>query len=475
MRNRCTLSVSLSLLYPALIVVSAVQISSVEDAETMSNATTLDMNYLAEIEEEHAPDLALDGRSFADPVGVSNIYNDLGVGTSASAARSIVHSLDVATESGIGMSATDMLPLERDVAPEANFARDVFSANFFGSKSTRALSSLFSSDIQVLRRLAVLHSIELEDDITVPNARMVLVRHIINSDCFTQSRKHRKGKMHAHSMPTDTSLCVNMSLQFTSHAEMTNYFVDIVLSHANDSKLLPTDKLFVIAQALHSNHSGVLAGDLSVLQKRRTSLRILNKFRKSENLTDEECETLTGPGSGFETLHKPELVSIAHSHGISVDSRKVSKEELKQLIVDHLVRGRCLQDIRVQSHAGTVETRGSSCSQLISEYLASQTTPSFDPVVFRMHSIMKATVHCSKKTLLRFFSQLGLVYSAQDSIRQLRHTLKRFVVKAQAGKDSRATPSPRQCRSRHTGPSHNAGRMAAIGIRTTQAEDCFFV
>ena len=393
------------------------------------------MNYLAEIEEEHAPDFALDGRSFADPVGVYNAYTDLGVGTSASAALSIVRSSDVHTEPGTAMSATDLRPLERELAPEADFARNVFSANFFGSKSTCTLTSVFSSDIEVLRRLAVLHSIDLEHDITIPNARMALVKHIINSDCFVQSRKNRKGKMQAHSPPTDTSLCVNMALQFTSQAEMTDYFVDIVLSHANDSKLLPTDKLFVIAEALHTNQSGILTGELSHLQKRRTSLRILHKFRKAKTLTDEQCETLTGPGSGFETLHKPELVSIALSHGISVDSRKVAKEELKQLIVDHLVRGRCLKDLRVHSHAGTVETSGSSCSQLLSEYLASQSTSSFDPVVFRLHSIMKATVHCSKKTLSRFLDQLGLVYSPQDSIRQMRYTLKCFVVKAQAGKD----------------------------------------
>ena len=54
MRNGCILSVSISFLYPALIVVFTLQISSVEDAETLPHAKTLDMDYLAEIEEERA-------------------------------------------------------------------------------------------------------------------------------------------------------------------------------------------------------------------------------------------------------------------------------------------------------------------------------------------------------------------------------------------------------------------------------------
>ena len=115
MHKESTLYVSISVLQSAINIMSIVQMLSADWDETIPHVSQVDSSCVPEMEEELAPDLALDGCSVAASVSVSNIYNDLGVGMSATSANggcSIPCSSNIHTELGISMSATYLRPVE---------------------------------------------------------------------------------------------------------------------------------------------------------------------------------------------------------------------------------------------------------------------------------------------------------------------------------------------------------------------------
>ena len=97
---------------------SIVQMSSADQDKTIPHVSRVDSNCVPEMEEELAPDLALDRCSIAASVSISNVYNDLGVNMSATSANggcSIPCSSNIHTELGVGMSATYLRPVEVNV------------------------------------------------------------------------------------------------------------------------------------------------------------------------------------------------------------------------------------------------------------------------------------------------------------------------------------------------------------------------
>ena len=286
--------------------------------------------------------------------------------------------------------------------------------NMYRKKQTGIRTSLFDADEQTVRNLACWHGLDTTTLQSSSQVTTLITHHLIYGHCF---------RVKESSVSETLPACLHVSAGFDSTRELSDAVVDSLIQHQDDMSKIPPRKLIQIVNAI--DYPRLSTRDAVNRHERRDALQRLKTFRKTPRLSEAKIRDIFS--SEFEDMSKASAASIAAHHGIQLDG-KMKKEEIKDLIVQHFVSGRCMKNVVVVEDR--VDT-SNLCGRAVSEFLTQSALP-HNPEIFNLFAISASLQSLSLKAARRLVRALGIPSEHTDnksqtvkSIRHwLRHTMK---------------------------------------------------
>lgn len=301
----------------------------------------------------------------------------------------------------------------------------IIEDNFFKSKQTGIRRSIFLSNNDDLSTLAMLHGLSFNADMSHEYRRMHLIHHLVHGHCCKPPPS------------SDVSLqtaCAEICKGFSDIRDLSDCILDSLILYIDDmSKLSPT-KLFEIANSIDlSPHTKVHS---THCHSRRDAVQRIRSFRKSKRISETRLRELFS--TDFEDMSRVAAVSVARSHGIEISSQ-LKKDDVKELIVEHLVNGRCTQNVRMQGENIVATAMTPSCGRAVSEFAAQKDVP-FESDLFKLYVVSAGLEKLSLKGARRLMKLIGLPCTPTDSKSSLKKQLSKWLKCALKGK-CRSEPS----------------------------------
>ena len=203
----------------------------------------------------------------------------------------------------------------------------------YRKKQTGICTSLFNADKQTICNLACWHGLDTTTLQSSSQVTMLITHHLIYRHCF-----HVKESSISETLPA----CLHVLAGFNSTHKLSNAIADSLIQHQDDMSKIPPCKLIQIMNAI--DYPRLSTSDAVNRHKCRDALQQLKTFRKTPRLSEAKIYDIFS--SEFEEMSKAAACSIAVHHGIKID-RKLKKDEVKDLIVEHFVSGRCMKTVNV--------------------------------------------------------------------------------------------------------------------------------
>jgi hypothetical protein len=263
-----------------------------------------------------------------------------------------------------------------------------------------------------------LHGLHIVSLKSVREAKLKLLHHLINGDCFAP-------RCEKSSPAPDRTACLCVGGAFASSLAITTFIVQLLKS--STSTTLCTEDLLTIVESV-----GVQSPYEHSFHLRRRLFATLDdihqlcKRRAQRNAAQEVIDPYGDLFMGFEEKRRPTLQSIMEHHGLQVSTaeKKLTNEEMREQIISHIVNGRCADSpqttappfrMRHAEEANTVET---GCEDFVRD--ADGNEQGTEIALLRM-AVNKIG---SRKTLLRFMECNNIDHDPSHSLKQLRHILK---------------------------------------------------
>ena len=294
----------------------------------------------------------------------------------------------------------------------------VVEDNLYRKKQSGIRLSLFDSPESSLSQLATLHGISDNEESYVHD-RMALIHHIIHSHCF-----HVVEVVNQESR----SACKHISAGFSSIRDLSDAVVDSLLQYKDNMSKLPPQKLVDIVTAIDHQHSQPAVNGPNH-HKRRDCIQCLKAFRNTERLTETQIRDTFS--TQFEQMSHASAANVAAHHGIAVDS-SLKKEEIKDLIIDHFVRGRCMKDPGL---FGSKVDPTNLCARAVSEFFSQNDIP-HSPDLFNAYAISCGIKSLSSKAARHLAHSLNIAYKPEDKKATVVNCIRTWLQTTMKGKST---------------------------------------
>ena len=310
--------------------------------------------------------------------------------------------------------------------PLATSARGILQDMFLSRHVTGMRASIFNCSVDHLRKVCLLHGLNINPSSTTRDVKLCLLYHIINGNCFAQRCEP------CRPCPDRSAcLCVASGLSITS-------FIMNLLNDSTPSQIT-TEDLLLIMQSMGDQSPYNIKGQLH-----RRVFASLQAFlfhcrrRAQRQIIDHTNDPFGDLFMGFEGKQKPVLESIMNHHGLLLNREsKLSSEDMRNTIVSHIALGHCIRpkgnprpwiahntaNHASSSHDQVNETKDAACE----DFVRAATLDQEDPVGNEIKLINKILEKSpSRKLLIRFLQCKDIPHDPSQSRRSLRTTLTRF-------------------------------------------------
>ncbi len=309
-------------------------------------------------------------------------------------------------------------------APHENpvTGRSVLYDNFFSHRTTGIRRPVLQCSDSDLLELCRLHGLKDADTFPLKTRRSKLLYHLFDGDCF--------GARCMDSSPLpDCSACLCIAAGFRSSSSITEFLISL-LKKATPSEVSTEDLLFII------DSLGVESPYANRLNLRRRTVKSLETFLHLRRQRD-ECHADIDPYGdifmAFEQKKKPALRAIMDHHGLRIeDTKQVSKEKMRQAIINHISRGDCARSVDASRTARSRQRQqcvvddndeSTTCEDFVRHLPASNDVDAclkiFSTALRKIHSL---------KTLQRFLDSHQIRYDPKDNLTHLRQLLRRRII-----------------------------------------------
>ena len=325
----------------------------------------------------------------------------------------------------VGVPSSSKTMINRTVSGSSvrEQAVGIVEDNFYRSKRTGIRISIFHANEDNVRHLACLHGVPANPEREIREVSRHLIHHLVYGHCYRVTELIK-------SINNSHQACKEISSGFSSVRDLSDSIVDSFLFYIEDMSKLPPAKLSAIIDALDYPRTLKIV-DMN-RNNRRDSIHRLRSFRKTGRPSEITIRDMFSTEFESNTMSTSALVSVALSHGIELP-QKVNKEELKDLIVDHLIHGRCMNNIFIEGEEVTVENDSVLCGKAIGEFFAQNDIPT-DPGLFKLYTMYAALQNLSLKAARRLGRAIGLDYELSDTKKKLKKKLSRWLHNALKGK-----------------------------------------
>ena len=225
---------------------------------------------------------------------------------------------------------------------------------FLSRHTTGICASLFHCSEECLHFLSRLHRLETSALSAVRDVRLKILHHVINGDCAL-------ARCSSSSSLPDRSACISIAQGFSSASSITTFVTDLL--KGSTASVVTTQELLLVVES-----TGIQCPYRNRINLRRHLLRSLENFvqlscrRQLVQDLNIPVDAYTELLSGFEQKRRPVLESIMTRHGLPLQSvpqgKKISSEEMKNTILQHIASGDCARSISKFSLSAKVPQTG---------------------------------------------------------------------------------------------------------------------
>ena len=311
--------------------------------------------------------------------------------------------------------------IDNSISPAAqrSHAIRIVEDNFYKSKQTGIRTSIFHEEFNRLRQVATLHGLALTDDISHETARQMLIHHIIHGHCCKDLARSDGARRPA---------CTEISAGFQGIRDLSDCILDSFLLYLDDMSKLPPRKLIAIADAIDFRDASLPVDPHR--NSRRDSKVKIKAFRKTRRLDEWRIREMFS--SDFEDMSRVDAASVAKAHGLCIHAR-LKKDDIKELIIDHLVQGRCLQKVVVSDEDVIRSPDATLCASAVREFLA-QSVVTTEPDNFKLYAISAGIERLSLNAARRLARMLDISYDTGESKSGLKKRISSWLRESLKGK-----------------------------------------
>ena len=305
---------------------------------------------------------------------------------------------------------------------------------FLSQRDTGVRASIFHCSEHHLRKMCLLHGLDVSRSLTVRDVKLRLLYHLMNGDCFA----HRCEPCQPS---PDRSACICVATGLSSALSITSVIVKL-LKDSTPSKIATEDLLLIVEST--GNQSPY---DHKINLRRRV-IASLDAFllRCRHRAQRDAVNCINDPFGdlfmGFEGKRKPVLESIMNHHGLIVEQQtKFSLENMRDAIVSHIAAGHCAHSIaKARPWLSQKTQTGPICSQqstggekndsemICNDFVQDAGLHYEDRVENEIKVLNKVLEKSPSRTLLlRFLRCKDIPHDASQSRKRLKITLTRFV------------------------------------------------
>lgn len=263
-----------------------------------------------------------------------------------------------------------------------------------GHSNHGVLASAFTSDIGVLQQLLSIHGIP-SAGLSVFQCHSAYMYHLFSGDCSESRICH-----------SNRTACAVLSVGFDSPFDMSKHAFNILATACVSD--CSTDEFLYVFKCLN------ISTQFTPSNTRRQCVSLLKSL--SRNFMPEQsllpCSNFF---SHFDRLTRPQLLSIAHMHRISVMRFTDTKFQLKNAVLEHFVSGKCLE------HADCIQNP--ICLAGVNEMDPRPTTS-------RSFSLRWLQAHLQEipsSALKKILAILSIEFEETDSLSHLRTLLRKYI------------------------------------------------
>ena len=213
------------------------------------------------------------------------------------------------------------------------------------------------------------------------------------------------------------SACKTVSAGFLSRRDLSDAIIDSFLLYQNDMSKLPPRKLLMIVDTMDYPRVSTFQRKDINCNPRRDALQRLKAFCKTTRLSEKTVRDMFS--SDFKDMSHTSIASIAVSHGIQVE-RQHKKDEIKDLLIEHLVNGRCMNSVNIEDK--NLLSNTSLCATSVSEFLC-QTDIAVESSNFSIFAVSARLDKMTLKAAQRVARMLNIPYDSNDNKAKLKKAI----------------------------------------------------
>jgi len=296
---------------------------------------------------------------------------------------------------------------------------------FLSQCATGLKPSIFSCSEEELGTFCASHGLHFSLSETFREVKLKLLYHVINGNCFF----HRFGTA---SSCLDRSACLCIASAFSSSLAITIFIISLLKSRMSSD--LSTDDLSMVVESL-----GTQPAYENSIHLRRRLFTSLDEFRhlSERRVQRDAMQGSTDPYGdlfmGFEGKQRSALEDVMTHHGLqpSGHDKKISKEEMRDQIIAHIVSGRCADSLwfpqRHKPLSGMHRERNKTIIVSCEDFARHADLNEHD--ILNKIVILKIAIKTvsSRKTLFRIMDCSAIHYSSSESLKNLRQTMEKEV------------------------------------------------
>ena len=312
-------------------------------------------------------------------------------------------------------------------------AHAILEDMFLSHRLSGIRASVFHASEHQLRKVCLLHGLDVNTSTNVRDIRLRLLFHVVNGDCFSRRCEA------SHPSP-DRSACACIASAFPSALSITSFIISF-LKNSTSSKITTEDLLLIVQSTGHQSP-----------YEKRTNLRrrvlaSLDAFlvrcrqRQQRSTVKNTNDPFGDLFMGFETRPRPVLESIMNHHGLLVSQQpRLSSEDMRRTIISHIASGHCTSPcerprpwisdrVHIQFPLHNFQAEDANRDKAVcDDFVADAALQYEDPVGNEIKILNKILDKSpSRILLLRFLHCKDIPHDPSDNRKRLRITLSKFV------------------------------------------------
>jgi len=247
---------------------------------------------------------------------------------------------DIDLDSDISFDFLSSDAVVHDMSPSPNSSHAILHDMFLSRCVTGIRVSILHCSEHHLRFVCSLHGLDINHPLNLRDMKLKLLYHTINSDCFANRCEKSRP------LP-DCSACLRIATGFSSSLSITKFIIDFF--KGSTALILSVEDLLLIVES-----TGNQLPYNNVFHLRWRVFTSLDEFYSLHHQValGGTYVTIDPYGDlfmGFEDKRRTVLESVMNHHGLLSQEKKLSIDEMRNIIVSHIAFGHCAHPVRPSS------------------------------------------------------------------------------------------------------------------------------